>query len=251
LGADDRAFVLARPDSLTELAILSGQPWHRVQRVLLIGCGNTGLAVAPLLTDRGLSVTIVESAREPAELAAGLVPQALVRRADGADPQLLRSAIEEERIDTVIVLLPEAEKSVLIGIFAKSLGAAKVVVRCDEPGYSGLATRLGVDVVLSPKRAMADAVLEQTRWSTVVSALLLGEHEVEIVQLEVPERPARPDLVTKPLKSLGFPQGSLVGAVMRGAEVLIGSGDTVLRPGDEVLIVSRPDALAKVELLLS
>jgi len=218
---------------------------------IVLGASMGGLLAARALADHHDRVTIVERDAERADLAADRFPGALVRRADGADPELLRGAIEEDRIDTVIVLLPEAEQAILIAILAKSLGAAKVLVRCDEPGYSTLASRLDVDVVLSAKRAMADAVLERMRWNTVVSALLLGDHEVEILQVRVPERPRRADLVAMPLRSLGFPPGSLVGAVLRGAEVMVGSGDTVLRPGDEVLIVSRPDALQQVERLFS
>jgi len=148
-------------------------PDHRAQRVLLIGCSNAALAVVPTLIARRMELTIVERDAERADLAGDRFPGALVRRADGADPELLRGAIEEDRIDTVIVLLPEAEKAILIAILAKSLGAAKVLVRCDEPGYSKLASRLGVDVVLSAKRAMADADPKTFTWITEAEVVSL------------------------------------------------------------------------------
>jgi trk system potassium uptake protein TrkA len=58
-------------------------------------------------------------------------------------------------------------------------------------------------------------------------------------------------VVTQPLKDLRFPKDSLVGAVIRGDEVIIGSGETVLQPGDELLVVARPEALARLEKLLA
>lgn len=64
IAPDERAFVLTLPENLTELAILSGQPWHRVQRVLLIGCGNTGLTLARELERHGLPATVIEQDRE-------------------------------------------------------------------------------------------------------------------------------------------------------------------------------------------
>jgi trk system potassium uptake protein TrkA len=98
---------------------------------------------------------------------------------------------------------------------------------------------------------MADAILRYVRRGDVESTLLLGEHEAEVLHLKVPERPAQPGLVTQPLKDLPFPKDTLVGAVIRGTEVIIGSGETVLRPGDELFVVSRPASLAKLEKLLS
>jgi trk system potassium uptake protein TrkA len=67
----------------------------------------------------------------------------------------------------------------------------------------------------------------------------------------LPEKPGEPRVVTLPLKDLRFPKDSLIGAVIRGDEVIIGSGETVLRPGDELLVVARPEALARLERLLS
>lgn len=255
-GADplqpgERAFVLTTPENVTELAILSGYPWHHVRRVLIIGCGDTGVAVASRLRGHGMATTIVERDAERASFVAGLLPHALVIHGDASDPDLLRDRIEEDRIDGVVVLLPEAEKSLLIGIFASSLGTGKVVVRCDQAGYLQLASATGIDAMLSPKRAMADAILRYMRAEAVESSLLLGDHEAELLHLRIPQTPSRPDLVTRRLGELPFPEGTLVGAVIRNGTAEIAHGGTILRPHDELLVVSRPAALEKLEKLLS
>jgi trk system potassium uptake protein TrkA len=251
LQVDERAFILTVPQNLTELTILSGQPWYHVQRTLIVGCGDTGLALARELERQKLTPTIIEKDQQRAELVAGLLPRSLVLHGDGSDPELLRSRIEEGQIDAVVVLLEDPEKSVLIGIFAKSLGARKVIVRCDKPAYAHLAHQLGIDAIISPKRAMTDAILRYVRRGKVASTLLLGEHDAEVIELRLPDRPARPDLVEKRLKDLRFPQGALIAAVIRGAEVFIPTGSTVLRPGDDLLVVCRPEALGQIEKLLA
>ena len=251
LLVDERAFILTIPQNLTELTILSGQPWYHVQRILIVGCGNTGLALARKLESEKLTPTIIEKDQDQAELLAGLLPRSLVLNGDGSDPEFLRSRIEEGQIDAVVVLLEDPEKSVLIGIFAKSLGARKVVVRCDKSAYGQLANQLGVDAIISPKRAITDAILRYVRRGTVQSTLVLGEHDAEMIEFRVSDKPARPDLIEKPLKDLRFPEGALIGAVIRGADVFIPSGATVLRPRDELFVVCRPEALGKVEDLLA
>lgn len=251
LQVDERAYILTKPENLTELTILSGQPWHRVQRALIVGCGGTGLALARKLESEKITPTIIEKEMDRAELVAGLLPRSLVLHGDGANPEFLRSRIEEGRIDAVIVLLEDPEKSVLIGIFAKSLGARKVVVRCDKQAYGQLASELGIDAVISPKRAMTDAILRYVRRGVVQSTLMLGEHEAEVIEFSVPQRPSHPYLVERALKDVGFPKGALVGAVIRHGEAFIPSGSTVLRPGDNLLVVSSAQALRKVEELLA
>lgn len=251
LSPNDRAFVLTRPEHLTELAILSGQPWYHARRVLIVGCGNTGLALARELQSRKLTPTIIELNRDRAERVASLLPGVLVLNADGSDPDMLRAQISEGEIDAAVVLLRDAEKSLLIGIFATSLGVPKVVVRCDKPAYTHLANQLGVDAVISPKRAMTDAIHRYVRTGRVESSLVLGQDQAELIHFTVPQNPARRDLFSRTIEELGFPEGSLVGALLREHEVLIGPENAVLRPGDELLVVSRPEVLGRIEKLLS
>jgi trk system potassium uptake protein TrkA len=249
LQEDERAVFLTLPQHLTELAILSGHPWHHIKRVLLVGCGNTGLAVARELEAKGFSLTIVEKDKDRAEYVAGLMEKPLVLNGDGSDPDFLRERIEEGKIDAAIVLLKDPEKSLLIGVFAKSLGAGKVIVRCDKLAYEELAGSHGVDAIISQKRAMTDSIARYVRRGRVRSAMLLGEHEAELMNLRMPENPANQELLTKPLKDLKFPKGSIIGAVIRGRQVFIADGATVLRPGDDVFVVCLESARAEVESL--
>lgn len=249
LEPDDRAFVLTHPKYMTELAILSGQPWYHAHRIMIIGCGNTGLALARALEEQ--KPTIMEIDRDRAEHVASLLPKSLVLHGDGSDPELLRSTIEDGQIDAVVVLLKDPEKAMLIGIFATSLGVPKVVVRCDKPAYTRFGNRLGVDAVISPKQAMTDAIHRYVRRGKVELTLVLGDHQAEIIHFTVPEKPGRSDLFKKPLEELGFPAGSIVGALIRGDDVTIAPEGAVLQPGDELIIVSRPDVLGRVEKMLS
>lgn len=251
LAEDDRAYVLSLAENVTELAILSGHPWSSVRRVMIVGCGNTGLAVAGELEKIQLPATIIERDLGRAEYVAGVLPKSLVLHGDGSDPVFLEQQIAESGSDAVVVLLKDSEVSLLIGIFAKSLGARKVVVRCDEPGYESLAHKLGVDAVLSPNRAVISALLRYVRRGNVESTLLLGNNDVEVIQFKIPEHPENRALLDKPLKDLEFPGGALVGIVVRGGTAFLASGDTVLMNGDEIFVSCGRDSLKTVEKLLA
>jgi trk system potassium uptake protein len=252
LAVHQRAYVLTLPKHLTELTILSGQPWYRATRILLIGVGHTGLTLAFELEAKGFVPTLIEQDQARAELVASRLPRSTVLRGDAADPDFLRRVIEDAHIDAVVVLLQDPERSLLLGIFAKSLGARKVLVRCDKPEYAHFAGKLGIDAIISKKRAVANAVLRYVSRGRVESTLMLGdEDDAELISFRVPDAPTRAGLTTRPLRDLDLPEGALVGAVIRDGAAFIASGDTVIRPRDEVIIVCLPEAIAQVEALLA
>ncbi len=250
LTPDERAYILTLPSCIEEFWILSGRPWHHVRHVLIVGCGDIGLHLASELEARGLSPTILELDERRAEIVARRLPRSIVLHGDGTDPELLREQLEE-RADAVVVLLGDDEKSLLVGVFARHLGAKKVIVRADKLAYAPIVSRLGVDALISPKRAVADRILRFVRRGHVESAHMLGDHDVEILELRLPARPTHPEIVRRPLRELDLPKDALVGAVLRGEQVLIADGNTRFEPGDDVFVVCSTDAVARVERLLS
>ena len=54
-----------------------------------------------------------------------------------------------------------------------------------------------------------------------------------------------------PIREARLPDGVIVGAIVRGSEVIIPRGDTVTRPNDLVVIFARSEAVKKVEKLFA
>ena len=152
--------------------------------------------------------------------------------------------------DAVVVLVEDDEKAMVIGLFAKHLGAKKVIVRSDQLDYTPIAHKMGLDALISPRRAVADAILRFVRRGPIASTVMLGDHEAEIIELNVPVSPKNEALIRSPLKDMTFPEGALLGAIVRNGRTTIPSGDTILEPGDRLLVVSLLDAIAGVENLL-
>ncbi|MBN1104504.1 MAG: Trk system potassium transporter TrkA, partial [Deltaproteobacteria bacterium] len=59
------------------------------------------------------------------------------------------------------------------------------------------------------------------------------------------------DIVNIPLAQVKFPKGALVGAVVRGEEIIIPRGDTVIRPKDRLIIFALQKVVPKLEKLLT
>jgi trk system potassium uptake protein len=251
LAVDERAYILTLPEHVAEFMILSGRPWYRIENVLVVGGGEIGFVLLRELEQRKLRAVVLEKETARAEWLAGKLNGALVINGDGTDPEVLRERIEEDRTDAAVMLLESDENSLLIGLFAKSLGAKKIISRCDKPAYTALANQLGIDAIVSPKRAVANAILRYVRRGSVEGTVMLGNHEAEVIDLRVPEQPANESIIAEPLKELRFPDGALIGAVVRKGAAFIPNGETVLKRGDELLVVALPRALPAVEKLLA
>ncbi len=238
IGSDSRAHIVSTPDVLDELWILSGKPWHHVRHVLIIGCGNIGFYLAQQLEKKGFRPTIVEADADRAKEVSSQLKRSMVLLGDGTDPEILKERLEE-KADAVVVLLPDDEKAMLVGLFAKQLGAHKVIVRNDKLAYAPIGHKMGLDALLSPKHTVADSILRFVRRGRIASAHMLGDHEAEILEIEVPEK-APTHLVDGPISDLSIPCNALIGAIIRKDKVRIPRGSDRLRPGDHLLVVGKP-----------
>ena len=59
------------------------------------------------------------------------------------------------------------------------------------------------------------------------------------------------DIVGKPIKNIRFPKGALIIGIMHGEDAIIPSGESVIHPGDRVIIIAERNAVPKVERILA
>jgi trk system potassium uptake protein TrkA len=81
-----------------------------------------------------------------------------------------------------------------------------------------------------------------------VVAVTLLESGAEMIELRVPEKSR---IASRPLSKMGFPEGALVGAILRNGRVIIPSGSEMLQPGDDAVVFALPAAVDDVEHLFA
>ena len=163
-----------------------------------------------------------------------------VVQGDITDTELL---LEESvaRMDLVIAATGDDASNVLACAYAAAEGDAFTVAVLHRLALLPLVRQFGIDAALSPRTASANAVLRHIRGGTASVATFL-ESDVEVNEFEIePGSDADGILVA----DLHLPHSVLLGAVTRGdrtAEIV--RGRTRLSAGDNVVVFSRPDALA-------
>ena len=242
----ERIDIITTPESIQEMLILSGRAWHDVKHVLIIGCGTIGLHLATELESLGVYPTIIEIDPERAKSVSQKLARSMVLQGDGTDTNFLTEQLQETA-DAVVVLLEDDNEALLTGLFAKHLGARKVLVRAGDLAYAPIANAAGIDALLSPRRSLANCILQFVRRGHVEEAVMLGDNEGEVLEIEISEDLAGSKITESALCQLDFPEGALVGAVVRDEKAFIARGDTILKPGDRVLVVAKSEVLGAAE----
>ncbi len=212
-------------------------------RIFIIGGGDIGYMVARQLEETPIEIKVVEIDKKRCEFLSENLSNCIVLNMDGLDAQAL---IEEgiDKADLVIAVTRSATTNILGSLLAKHHGAKRCIIKITRHDFVPMLDKLGIDVALSPRQVAADMIIRYVRRADIVSVATILDTDAEVIEVSVPES-KRFDHI--PLKDLKIPTGSLVGAVVREGRAFIPSGNSVIQPGDNLVIFFTREAARKVE----
>ncbi len=240
IEAGDHVRVLTTRSARREIMELLGVTSRQARRVMVLGGGSVGSRVADQLQDEGATVVLLEHDAHRAKLLSERLPRVTVVQGDITDTELL---LEESvsRMDLVIAATGDDASNVLACAYAAAEGDAFTVAVLHRLALLPLVRQFGIDAALSPRTASANAVLRHIRGGTASVATFL-ESDVEVNEFEIESGSTADGCL---VADLHLPHSVLLGAVTRrdgSAEIV--RGRTRLDAGDNVVVFSRPDALA-------
>ena len=247
LQAHDLAYVVGRTDELPDLFKLLDIQVEESRRVIIVGAGFTGTALATALDKTKVNVKILDRDNQRCTDLADKLERVIVINGDGSD----RALLEEENIrdcDFMVAITDDEEHNVMISLLAKGLGAKNTVTRISKFSYIPLVSAIGLDAIVSPRLSAVRAILQYIRKGKIISvAPLKGEH-AEAIEAEALETSK---IINIPLSNVNFPKGALLGAIVRDGEIIIPRGDSVVKPKDRLIIFTLREAVPKLERLLT
>jgi len=240
----DLVVSIGTPEAISRLnRRATGRPLP--QSVVILGGGRIGYRLALTLERRGLRPKIIEADPERSRWLAEQLPRSQVFQNDATDLDFL----ERERLgeaDVGVSVMDKQEKNLLSALLLKSLGVKRVIAGVSDPDYVEIFERVGVDVAVSARKIIAEEILRFTKRRIAGMSILEGDR-AEVLELTVSESSP---LVGVPLRDAAFPKGAIVGAIVRGKDVIIPHGETTLQPGDRVIVFSKKEAVPEVEKML-
>ena len=248
LFVGDEAYVFAPVEDVPRMLEVFGKSETKQERVVIVGGGNIGLAVAKSLEDRATRIRakVIERDRRVAEIAADALERTIVLNGDGLDVSLLNEA-GIGRADAILAVTDDDKTNMLAAVRAKAEGCPMAISLINDPTLVPLLGPLGIDAHINPRATTVSSILRHIRHGRVRGVYSIGDAEAEVIEAEVLSTST---IAGSAIRDIDFPEGVLVGAVKKGDEIHKPTGSLRVEAGDVIVIFAMADDVARVEQLL-
>ncbi|MFH0763364.1 MAG: TrkA family potassium uptake protein [Candidatus Omnitrophota bacterium] len=202
--------------------------------IIIVGAGKVGYFLAKRLCQGGHTVSIVDKDKVICEEMAREL-EALVINGDACEPRILEEA-GIERADVLAAVTGDDEDNLIICQLAKErFNLQRTVGRVNNPDNEHTFSELGVDVPIDSTTIIAKIVEGEVSFADFVNLMSFQRGKLAIVRLDLPEDSP---VINKEIKDVRLPTDSVLVSIVRGEEVIVPRGDTVLKPGDDVIALT-------------
>ncbi|MDI3337323.1 Trk system potassium transporter TrkA [Defluviimonas aestuarii] len=248
LFAGDQIYVFSHVEDVNRTLDIFGKTTKKQERIVIIGGGNVGLAVALALesrTDR-IRAKMIEKNRGNAERAADSLERTIVLNGDGMNMDILAEA-NIDRADAVLAVTDDDKTNILAAVRAKQAGCPMAIALINDPTLVPLMGALDIDAYINPRATTVSSILRHIRHGRVRAIYSIGDAEAEVIEAQVL---STSPIAGRPVRDIEFPEGVLMGALMKGDKVVKPTGDTRVEEGDVIALFCMAGDIPEVERLL-
>ncbi|MBL8406111.1 MAG: Trk system potassium transporter TrkA [Dechloromonas sp.] len=260
--AGDEVFLLSAAEHIRPVLRQLRRMMTPVERIMIAGGGNIGLRLAKALEKR-YEIKLIEGRKERAEFIANELDNTLVLLGDATDEELL----EQENIgemDLFLAVTNDDEDNIMAGSLAKRLGSKRVVALINRRAYADMIEGGPIDIGISPAQVSIGTLLAHVRQGDVAEVHSLRRGAAEALELVAHGDAKTSKIVGKRIDQIDWPHGVTVAAMVRNfdkavvigqtdewtsitrhGEVVIAHHDTVIEPGDHVIVFCTSKKLVK------
>ncbi|OGQ85361.1 MAG: hypothetical protein A2289_01380 [Deltaproteobacteria bacterium RIFOXYA12_FULL_58_15] len=243
----DNVHILVAEGTVPFLLPIIHRQRRQTARVILLGASRIGVELAKAMEGRVERMVLIEPDPGLAEEAASVLKKTTVLQGEGTDLEVLEEA-SIGTCDLFCAVSDNDQRNMLAALLARKHGAKKEAVLVHQPEFVPVLDSLGVEIVINPRLVTVSEALMHVRRGLVHSVTRLAGSRGEILEIE-----AQPGsrVVGAPLKALNFPKNALVGAIVRDDIMQIPTGDTIIQPGERVVVYALQEAIAAIEKLFA
>lgn len=241
----DEVTLIGERDPISEIHEFFKSYSKKVQSIIIVGGSLIAINLAKILQEKQMDIRIID--KDPSRCAklAEELPRCRIIQHEGTSLDLLLS----ERVDLAdhfVMCTHNDELNVLGALLAKEAGCTHVAIVLANDQFVPLVNRLGIAHVVSPKLAAANQIFSLAISTAVTSLVALYGNEAEIVEVTVS---LNSKIIGIPLADLGtrLPKDFLIAMIQNRGRVIIPKGDSVICPGDIVIVICHAKYLKDLE----
>lgn len=206
-------------------------------KIVIVGDGKVGNILMRQLSKEGHDIVIIDNKPEVLEQTLNSY-DIMAIEGNGATYGIQKSA-GVDKADLLIAATSGDELNMLSCMVGKKLGVKYAVSRVRNPEYAEqlflMRDELGIDMVINPEYTAAQEISRILRFPTALKVETFTRGRAELVEIKIQQNSK---LDGQPLFSMAhkYQVKILVCAVQRDTQVIIPTGDFVLKAGDKISI---------------
>ena len=223
--------------------IAGKEDYADVRNVMIMGGSRIAVRTAQYVPDY-MQVKIVDNdINRCNRLTELLDDKTMIINGDGRDMDLL---IEEglKNTEAFVALTGNSETNILACLAAKRMGVEKTVAEVENIDYIGMAESLDIGTVINKKMIAASHIYQMVLDADVSNVKCLTFANADVAEFTVP---AGAKITKHFIKDLGLPKGTTIGGMIRNGEGVLVTGDTLIQPGDHVVVFCLSMMIKKIE----
>lgn len=255
LRANDELTIVGASRNIADFFKKIGLPTTRVHSAMIIGGGSTGYYLAQQLISFGIDVKLFDKDLERCKKLSELLPSALIINADGTD----KDALMEEGLcntESFIATTSLDEENIMLSMFVKSKNPkAKLITKVHRVNYGEIIGSLQIGSIIYPKNITAQRILQYVRGmsnsmgnNSIEALYKMNDGKVEALEFLVTENAK---VINIPLSEMNLKKGILVSLINRKGEIISPTGQSVIQPGDTVVIITSRCGLLDINDILA
>lgn len=201
--------------------------------VLVIGLGRFGSAVGTTLERMGHEVLGIDADRNLVEDHKSDLTQ--VVEGDATDPDTLRALGAGDFDSAVVAIGTDIEASVLVVLALSDLGVSNIWAKATNERHGRILERTGAHHVVFPEQDMGRRVARLVN-ERLLDFISFGD-EFAIARLKAPEQIVGLPLITSQCRQKF--DVTVVGVKREGEDFIHAIPDTIILPGDELVVSGR------------
>ncbi|MCB1530253.1 MAG: Trk system potassium transporter TrkA [Alphaproteobacteria bacterium] len=246
----DEIYFVADTNHIERILSAFGHEEKEARSVVILGGGNIGVCLAQELKEKhkGINIKIIEKNPRRAIMLSETFTDFIILNGDGLNKTILEEA-NMQATETLVAVTEDDETNILASILARQYGCDRTITLLNKSNYNAILGPLALGTTVSPRAITSSTIMQYVRRGRIREIHTLLDGEAEVIEVEISDNTA---IVNTPLKDIHFPKGILIGAILRkGGEVIIPSGETVMKPQDHVVLFVLAGASAAVEKIFS
>ncbi|MBR6150593.1 MAG: Trk system potassium transporter TrkA [Lachnospiraceae bacterium] len=225
-----------------------------LKKAVIVGGGKVGFYLVGVLLRQGVAVTLIDLDADHCRRMLEHYPKANVIQGDGTDSVLMEKELKDA--DACVACTGNDEGNLIISMFAKSFGLDRIAAVIDNFNYEVMLKKSGINHIFSTQDVALIDVIKDTRLLATAGKnendknvmkwlYTLNGGKIEAAEFEISEDFAYLDMPFKE-KQFQLKSGILIAVIMRGQEVIVPDGNSCIKVGDHVIVVSAEHKIARL-----